>query len=215
MGLLSKLDPWLYRYPFEGPSARRYALRERCGFDDLDQRLLADWADELERAGTFLDVGCGPATLATRVATRYPNMRVIGVEPSRDYVASAPPSITMIRSCAEALPVAPNSVDFAVCLSSIRHVGDRARALSELRRVVRPGGVLYVVELDPLASRERARAHARRLRSAWARLVFGPLVLRTAPEAGLFAELGRAAGFGDIALRSDPFQPVYILRLAG
>ena len=37
--LLSWLDPWLYRQPFEGTSAARYASSERPAFGDLDERL--------------------------------------------------------------------------------------------------------------------------------------------------------------------------------
>lgn len=214
MALLSRLDPWLYRYPFEGASARRYARLERCGFGDLDERLIRRWDRELARAERVLDVGCGPGTLATRIARRYPRLEVIAVEPSRDYTARGLPDVRLLRARAEALPLADASADLAVCLSSIRHVRDRAVALGELRRVVRPGGAVYIVELDPAAEKARAREHTRRMRSRWSRLTFAPLVMRTAPCALAVEALARQAGFAEITTRPDPFQPVYIMRLA-
>jgi len=75
----------------------------------------------------------------------------------------------------EALPLAERSIDVAICLSSIRHVKDRARTFAELRRVVRDRVV--IVELDPDADGRRIAAHADRLGSAVLRVAFGPLRL--------------------------------------
>lgn len=212
VALLAKLDPWLYRYPFEGASARRYARLERCGFGDLDERLLRSWDEELRRARRFVDIGCGPGILTARVAREYPELAVLGVEPSRDYTRAAA-EFELVRACAEALPLRDDSVDVAVMLSSIRHVRDRVHCLAELRRVLGPEGVAYVVELDPTAEPTRIRAHTRRLRSRWSRLTFAPLVVRTAPPVQAIETLARGAGFSAVSWRSDPQQPVYIMRL--
>jgi demethylmenaquinone methyltransferase/2-methoxy-6-polyprenyl-1,4-benzoquinol methylase len=119
-----------------------------------------------------------------------------------------------VRARAESLPLADASIDVAVSLSSIRHVGDRGAALAELRRVVRPGGAAWVHELDPRADRRRARAHASHLGSPVLRAAFGPLVLRTAPTATAIARLARTAGWTSISLDDDPDQPVYRMRLS-
>lgn len=208
---VSLLDRLLYRHPFEGGSARRYATDERPAFGDLDDRLLDGLVAALApaRAGPrrLLDLGCGPGTFARRAAARCPGLTVIAIDPSRDF---ARPGV--VRATAEALPLADRSVDVAICLSSIRHVRDRAATLRELRRVVRD--LTVIVELDPGADRQRARAHAERLGSPLLRRAFAPLVLRTAPPAAVIAGLARDAGFALRALRSDPIQPVYIMELA-
>ncbi len=212
--LWSLADPWLYRHPFEGSSAQRYARDERCGFGDLDDRLLADWDHELAAADVLVNVGCGPATLAVRAAARYPDLRVIGVEPSRAYTARSRGGMTLVRGRAESLPLADGAADVAVCLSSIRHVADRPRALAELRRVVRPGGACHIVELDPRADRARARRHSHALGSPLLRLAFAPLVMRTAPPVELVADAARAAGWARVDHTDDPQQPLYRLRLS-
>jgi ubiquinone/menaquinone biosynthesis C-methylase UbiE len=200
------LDRLLYRHPFEGGSARRYARDERPAFGDLDDRLLDRLAPDLDRAARLLDVGCGPGTFVRRAAERFAALQVVGIEPSRDFVRPG-----VVRATGEALPLADRSVDVAICLSSIRHVRDRVATLAELRRVVR--GVLVIVELDPDAEPHRVAYHADRLASSLLRRVFGPLVVRTAPPADAIIALAGRAGFTLRALGSDPIQPVYIMEL--
>ena len=200
------LDRLLYRHPFEGESARRYARDERPAFGDLDDRLLYDLDRELTGARRVLDLGCGPASFTARARARYPALTVIAVDPSRDFATRG-----VVRASGEALPLASQSIDLAICLSSIRHVRDRAVTLRELRRVVR--GSLVIVELDPAADRTRIAAHAHHLGSTVLRHAFGPLVCRTAPPAGAITELAVAAGFSQRSLRADPIQPVYIMEL--
>lgn len=201
------LDRLLYRHPFEGRSARRYARDARPAFGDFDDRLLDTLAPVLDGAARLLDLGCGPGQFARRAAVRWPALQVVAIEPSRDF---ARPGV--VRAAGEALPLADRSIDVAVCLSSIRYVVDRAAALAELRRVVR--GVLVIVELDPEADAARVAHHAGRLGSVLLRTLFGPLMLRTAPPASAIAAGAAAAGFALRALRSDPVQPFYIMELA-
>jgi len=205
------LDSWLYRHPFEGASARRYASAERPAFGALDDRLLDAWAPKLATARRLLDLGCGPRTFALRAAARWPDLEVIGVDPSRD-LACHERTVRIVRAAGEALPFAARAVDHAICLSSIRHVRDRLGTLRELRRVV--AGELIIVELDPEADGQRIAAHARRLGSAVLRYAFGPLVARTAPPAQHIVQLARTAGWQVRARRDDAEQPVYILELA-
>ena len=157
MAITAWLDRVLYRHPFEGASARRYAAAERPAFGDFDERLLDSLVPLLDGAThvvdqprtnvTLLDVGAGPGTFAMRAAARFPRLRVIAVDPSRDF---ARPLDGVEVACArgEALPIADASVDVAICLSSIRHVRDRSATLRELRRVVRRHGRLVIVELE-------------------------------------------------------------------
>jgi len=199
-------DRLLYRHPFEGEGARRYSRDARPAFGDLDDRLLDGLASELAGPRRLLDLGCGPGTLARRAAARFPALTVVAIEPSRDFARPG-----MLRACGEALPLADRSIDVAICLSSIRHVRDRAATFRELRRVVR--GAAVIVELDPAADRRRVATHTAALGSLLYRRIFGPLVLRTAPPAAAIAALARDAGFAVRALRADPIQPVYVMEL--
>lgn len=191
------VDGWIYRHPFRGANARRYAVLERPAFGDLDARLVAAMP-----AGTIVDVGAGPGAFAA--VARAAGRTVTTVEPSRDFPAD-------VRAYGEALPFANDAFDLALCLSSLRHVRDRRATLRELRRVAR---ALWIVELDPEASPARIANHARRLGAWWLRAGFGPLVCRTAPPASAFVALAREAGWASVTRRDDPVQPVYILACA-
>jgi ubiquinone/menaquinone biosynthesis C-methylase UbiE len=205
-------DRLLYRHPFEGGSARRYARDERPAFGDLDERLL----DRLALGGSerLLDLGCGPGTFSRCAASRHPTVTVIAIDPSRDFARHDEADcgqLTTVRAAGEDLPLADRSIDVAICLSSIRHVRDRERTLRELRRVVR--GKLVIVELDPDADTMRVRTHAERL-PGLLRAAFGPLVLRTAPPAATIRTLAEQAGFAQQGCIDDPIQPVYVMELA-
>jgi SAM-dependent methyltransferase len=195
------LDRVLYRHPFEGASARRYATAERPAFGDFDDRLLDGLA--LDGARRLLDLGSGPGTFAARAAARHPALQVIALEPSHAFRSS-------VRARGEALPLADGCVDVAICLSSIRHVRDRAATLRELRRV---SARLVIVELDPHADAHRIANHAHHLGSPLLRHAFGPLVVRTAPTAEAILAIARDAGWSLQARDDDPIQPVYILEL--
>jgi SAM-dependent methyltransferase len=202
------LDRVLYRSPFEGGSARRYA-DARPAFGDFDDRLLASWP-ALAEAKCLLDLGFGPGAFAHRARARHPHLSVIAVDPSREY-ARRHAGLHVIRATGEALPLRSGACDAAICLSSLRHVRDRAATLRELRRVV--AGSLVIVELDPAASPARIAAHAAGIASPVSRRAFGPLVVRTAPPLEHIVALARTAGWRVHVRRDDAVQPVYIVEL--
>lgn len=199
------LDRLLYRKPFEGASAVRYRDHERPAFGDLDERLLARMA--LGERGRLLDLGCGPGTFSAVAAARHPGWQIVSVEPSRELART-----NTVRAIGEQLPLADRCIDVAICLSALRHVRDRAMTLRELRRVVVDR--CWIVELDPVADARRVATHAARIGSPLLRRAFGPLVVRTAPPASVFAKLATAAGFRVRTLTPDDVQPVYVMELA-
>lgn len=91
-----------------------------------------------------LDLGTGTGTLARGFAER--GARALGLDPSPGMLAAAaslprpsgsPPA--WVRARAEALPFGADTFD-VVCAGQCWHWFDRARAASELSRVLRPGG---------------------------------------------------------------------------
>jgi len=101
-----------------------------------------------------VDVGCGAGALVRALTDR--GARVTGVEISESQLAAAIEQddgrgARYLVGRAERLPLDGASVDVLVFMRSFHHVprGDLDAALIEARRVIRPGGAVYVAE--PLA----------------------------------------------------------------
>lgn len=98
-----------------------------------------------------LDLGCGPADGAAWLRARGVN--AIGLDYSEGMLESArrQPELRgrLIRGDAGRLPFATGAFDHLVCTNSFHHYPDHQAALGEMRRVLRPGGRLLLV--DPLA----------------------------------------------------------------
>jgi len=102
-----------------------------------------------ELAGTYvarptvvLDLGCGTGSLL-RVLGRLGH-RAIGIDALPEALEAArrhAPDAWMARAEADRLPLADGAVGAVTALDVLEHVDD-GRALSEIRRVLRPGGVL-------------------------------------------------------------------------
>jgi ubiquinone/menaquinone biosynthesis C-methylase UbiE len=104
-------------------------------------------AQLLERLGarTVLDLAAGTGKL-TRVLAAHAD-EVVAVEPldeMRGVLEERLPEVRALAGTAEAIPVADASVD-AVFVAEALHWFDLPRALSEIARVLRPGGHLVVM----------------------------------------------------------------------
>lgn len=131
-----------------------------------------------------LDVGCGTGVLSQAIAQIAPDARVLGVDMSAPYVALARQNLGDIAeflvgdACQLQLP--DSSFDRVLSLLMLHFVPDPARAIAEMRRVCRPGGVVaaavwdagggYVANriffdtaamVDPNAEARRARNYTR------------------------------------------------------
>jgi SAM-dependent methyltransferase len=94
---------------------------------------------------TWLDLGSGTGRMTPSLATAFGGP-VHGVEPSDRMRAQAVghPAVTYTAGSAEHIPLPDASCDAALLFFVWHHVVDRAAAARELRRVVRPGGTLFV-----------------------------------------------------------------------
>ncbi|HEU0032761.1 MAG TPA: class I SAM-dependent methyltransferase [Kofleriaceae bacterium] len=95
----------------------------------------------------WLDVGCGTGALTEAIVELADPASVIAVEPSEGFLAFArrrvtDPRVRFAQGDARALPVDDASCDACVSGLVLNFVPDVARAVGELRRAARPGGVV-------------------------------------------------------------------------
>ncbi len=91
-----------------------------------------------------LDVGCGPGALTSELARRLGAPNVAAVDPSREFVAECRarnPGVDVREASAEALPYADGSFDAVLAQLVLHFVPDPEAAASQMRRVLRRGGV--------------------------------------------------------------------------
>ena len=94
----------------------------------------------------LLELGCGPGKYVAMLSTL--GYQVTGVDPyefpSWEFLRKETPAQLTNNVKAEDLPFPDNSFDHVVCLGALLYFDDPARALRELRRVIRPGGRVVI-----------------------------------------------------------------------
>lgn len=102
---------------------------------------------DIGAASEVLDVGCGPGSLLFELA-RIPGLTgITGIDAAEIYIAAAratsqDPRITLRQGDACAMPFADAAFDAALSQLVLQFVPTPLQAVREMRRVVRPGGVV-------------------------------------------------------------------------
>ena len=117
-------------------------------------------------AGDALDAACGTGRHAAYLASA--GHRVVGVDATPEMLEHARAKVPAARfetGDLAALPLADGAVDLAVCSFALTHCVDPGPPVSELGRVVRPGGHVIISDAHPfsviLGAQARYRAAER------------------------------------------------------
>jgi ubiquinone/menaquinone biosynthesis C-methylase UbiE len=107
------------------------------------------------RAVRLLDVGSGTGTLSLAALQRWPDARVDAIDASTEMVAAtrttaatishADTRFRAVTAFADELPFPDDTFDAVMSSFVLQLVPNRFRALREIRRVLRPGGLLAYV----------------------------------------------------------------------
>lgn len=180
---------------------------ERC----FVPAIFGQWAAHVAGAATLalgdrvLDVGCGTGVLARAAADRVgADGRVTGLDLNAGMLAVARrlrPQVDWREGDATNLPFASNSFDAVVSQYALMYFPDRAAALKEMVRVLRPGGRLAIAVWGPF---ERATSYVtlteiarRRCGQAAANVLTAPFALGNEDE---LHDLFQAAGIDGVGV---------------
>jgi SAM-dependent methyltransferase len=114
----------------------------------LEHRALLPWIESIA-PGRVVDVGCGTGRWTARLPA-------IGVDASPAMLAVAARKNglrgRLAVGDASALPIASGAADLVLCALTFGHIRDRAGAMREFARVLRPGGTLILSDFHPDAA---------------------------------------------------------------
>ena len=159
-----------------------------------------------------LDACCGTGDLA-REALRAGAARVVGVDFSAamlDRAERKVPTAQFVSGDVLALPLSDEEFDAAVVGFGVRNVDSLERALAELRRVLKPGGRLGILEitrprgtLAPFYGLwfDRVIPTLGKLLPGGAAYTYLPASVRRFPGPDELAQLLREAGFDAVSFR--------------
>src|SRR5437870_9597875 len=135
---------WLYAF-----------CRERLFRDDTTRIISSIWPDQSPRSGTkVIELGCGPGFYSRKLALRFPQIVVTGVDRSESQLRSARQrAITQnVNNCAFervnalALPSGDASFDILIASRIFTVLPDHNRAVAEMFRVLKRGGRCFIAE---------------------------------------------------------------------
>ena len=107
----------------------------------------------LPRDWVVADLGCGTGNVSELLAPVV--KRVIAVDQSSPMLKAAQKrlegggykNITFSRGELDSLPIDPASVDACICVLVLHHVAEPAAAIREMKRILRPGGTVLIVDM--------------------------------------------------------------------
>lgn len=184
---------------------------------EWDQEILGQLATLLQPGERVADVGCGYGRIAIPLARR--GVRVTGLDLSANLLAAARASalqlgvqVDWVQASMCRIPLADGSFDAAICLWSAFYElltwDEQLAALSEMHRILRPGGrgliegpVYTAATADELAAGQRHGPDGR-LASDW---ICGLLNMHFRHDAATFADLTRAANIAHYEVYLAPW----------
>jgi ubiquinone/menaquinone biosynthesis C-methylase UbiE len=151
----------------------------------------------------WLDVGCGTGAFSELILRRCAPQSIVGIDPSPaqiDHAHKMLPGPTFEVADSMDMPFGDNVFDVVASALVFHFIPDRARAFAEMKRVLKPGGLIggYTWKRTAIADFAPYAPMMHGVRQIGAEMLTSPLVPEASRE-GLRASL-QSAGFVDTAL---------------
>jgi SAM-dependent methyltransferase len=104
----------------------------------------------LKGCQTVLSVGCGPAVVEGLLSQR--GLNVTGLDVTTEALGCAPDGVRTVVGRAEEMPFEAATFDAVIFVASLQFIEDWRQAVAEAARVLRDGGRLIVLLLNPASA---------------------------------------------------------------
>lgn len=100
----------------------------------------------------IIDLGTADGRMLQRIHEKYPESNCVGIENCTELVEFAhenSPELNIQKGDIQFVNYPDDSFDIAIATAVIEHVPDPAKAISEAKRILKPGGILILSAPDP------------------------------------------------------------------
>ena len=128
--------------------------------DYLEQQVERSWSKESRNLESFgladgmsiADLGCGPGHFTQRVAEWLPNAHITAIDSDPKMLQLArerlPKHVTIVDAQADKSGLPDNAFDFVIARLLFQHLHDPLAVAREAHRILRPGGVFAIIDVD-------------------------------------------------------------------
>ena len=176
--------------PMEGLIANWYA---KTTVKDLNRhKLIAkELAAKLPANGSVLEIAPGPGYFCIELA-KLGNFQITGLDISKSFVeiarknaAEAGLRIDFREGNASGMPFKDNTFDFTFCQAAFKNFSEPVKAMTEMYRVLKPGGVAVILDMRRDASAEDIEREVKnmgldRINQFLVRWTFNQMLLKSA-----------------------------------
>ena len=169
----------------EGIAAKWYAANTAemmKDYIDLARRI----SSQLPEGSNVLEVAPGPGYFCVELA-KLGRYAITGLDISHSMVriatknaAAAGVPARFLQGSASNLPFPKNSFDFLLCRAAFKNFAKPFQALQEMSRVLKPGGIAVIIDLNRNASPQEISRGIDAMGLSWFNRQFTKLVFRTA-----------------------------------
>ena len=121
------------------------AFPQRVAHFDGRLKAIVDMAGPLD-GKNILDVGCGKGRYLVALKRKFPHAVLTGLDLSEVLLTSIPKNIFSVQGSMLDMPFPDDTFDVVYCVEALEHAVAIKQAIAEMCRVLKPGGVLLIID---------------------------------------------------------------------